>query len=115
MGRPGPDGWTNSGSIQRCDMDGKNVTMVIALGTETHTPKQLVIAEKNRKLYWCDREGMRVMRCDLDVCVLENILWIFHKNGRLDRKIEETVLALAYLYSLKLSHSIKPHFFTKSW
>jgi hypothetical protein len=66
MGHPGPDGWTNSGSIQRCDIDGKNVFTIIGEGKATHTPKQLVIAEKSKKLYWCDREGMRVMRCDLD-------------------------------------------------
>ncbi|KAF4633533.1 hypothetical protein G7Y89_g4586 [Cudoniella acicularis] len=66
MGHPGPNGWTNTGSIQRCDIDGKNVTTIIAEGTKTHTPKQLVIAEKSKKLYWCDREGMRVMRCDLN-------------------------------------------------
>lgn len=65
MGHPGPDGWTNSGSIQRCDIDGKNVITIIEAETKTHTPKQLTIAEKSRKLYWCDREGMRVMRCDL--------------------------------------------------
>jgi hypothetical protein len=66
MGHPGADGWTNTGSIQRCDIDGKNVITVIEPGTKTHTPKQLTIAEKSKKLYWCDREGMRVMRSDLD-------------------------------------------------
>jgi hypothetical protein len=66
MGHPSSDGWTNTGSIQRCDIDGKNVVTVIEPGTKTHTPKQLTIAEKSRKLYWCDREGMRVMRSDLD-------------------------------------------------
>jgi len=66
MGHPSPEGWTNTGSIQRCDIDGKNVVTIIKPGTKTHTPKQLTIAEKSRKLYWCDREGMRVMRSDLD-------------------------------------------------
>lgn len=77
MGHPGPDGWTNSGSIQRCDLDGKNIVTIIEPGTKTHTPKQLVIAEKGRKLYWCDREGMRVMRCDLDGNNVETLV----KNG----------------------------------
>jgi len=77
MGHPGPDGWTNSGSIQRCDIDGKNIVTIIAEGTETHTPKQLVIAEKSRRLYWCDREGMRVMRCDLDGRNVETLV----RNG----------------------------------
>jgi hypothetical protein len=66
MGHPSPEGWTNTGSIQRCDIDGENVVTIIEPGTKTHTPKQLTIAEKTRKLYWRDREGMRVMRSDLD-------------------------------------------------
>ncbi len=77
MGLPSPQGWTNSGSIQRCDIDGKNVVTIIPAWTETHTPKQLVIAEKAKKLYWCDREGMRVMRCDLDGKNVETLV----KNG----------------------------------
>jgi hypothetical protein len=66
MGHPSPDGWTNSGSIQRSDIDGSNIMTIIEAGTITHSPKQLIIVEKARKLYWCDREGMRVLRCDLD-------------------------------------------------
>lgn len=74
MGHPGADGWTNSGSIHRCDIDGKNIVTIIEEGKGTHTPKQLVIAEKSRKLYWCDREGMRVMRCDLDGKNIETLV-----------------------------------------
>lgn len=64
--------WTNmgipsldDGSIQRSDLDGNNVTTIVPKGI-THTPKQLVLARKSRKLYWCDREGMRVMRANAD-------------------------------------------------
>ena len=32
----------------------------------THTPKQMILDKKGGKLYWCDREGRRVMRCNLD-------------------------------------------------
>lgn len=77
MGHPSPNGWTNTGSIQRCDIDGKNVVTIIAEGTKTHTPKQLTIAERSKKLYWCDREGMRVMRADLDGGNLETLV----RNG----------------------------------
>jgi len=66
MGQPASAGWTNTGSIQRCDIDGSNIITILEGGKQTHTPKQLVMAEKAKKLYWCDREGMRVMRCDLD-------------------------------------------------
>ena len=54
----------NDGSIERADIDGKNRTVVVPPGG-TFTPKQLQLDKKNGKLYWCDREGMRVMRCNL--------------------------------------------------
>src|SRR3982074_2480308 len=56
MGNP----TANDGSIERADFDGKNVTHIVPPGG-TFTPKQLQLDEKNRKLYWCDREGMRIM------------------------------------------------------
>ncbi|RAL15902.1 YWTD domain-containing protein, partial [Aspergillus homomorphus CBS 101889] len=55
----------NDGSIQRCDLSGNNIVSVIPKGY-THTPKQLTIAPRSRKLYWSDREGGRVMRASLD-------------------------------------------------
>src|SRR3984885_5208246 len=54
----------NDGSIFRSDLDGKNITTIIPAGA-TFTPKQIQIEKKSAKLYWCDREGMRVMRADL--------------------------------------------------
>ena len=60
----------NDGSIDRADLDGGNITSIVPPGG-TFTPKQLQIDKKNGKLYWCDREGMRVMRCDLDGCNVE--------------------------------------------
>ena len=82
-GRPHPDGivvdveaghiyWTNmghpnlnDGSIERADLDGQNRTTIVPEGG-TFTPKQLHHDKKSGKLYWCDREGMRVMRSNLD-------------------------------------------------
>jgi DNA-binding beta-propeller fold protein YncE len=61
MGNPA----ANDGSIERANLDGSNVTNVVPAGG-IFTPKQLQLDEKNRKLYWCDREGMRVMRANLD-------------------------------------------------
>src|SRR6266568_5143179 len=55
----------NDGSIERADLDGKNRVTVIGEG-ETFTAKQLHLEKKSGKLYWCDREGMRVMRANLD-------------------------------------------------
>src|ERR1700690_1563976 len=55
----------NDGSIERADLDGKNRKTIIPQG-DTFTPKQLHLDEKNRKLYWCDRDGRRVMRANLN-------------------------------------------------
>ena len=63
----------NDGSILRSDLDGKNISTVVAPGG-TFTPKQLQIEKKTGKLYWCDREGMRVMRANLDGSNIETLV-----------------------------------------
>jgi len=63
----------NDGSIIRADLDGKNLTIIVPEGS-THTPKQLQLDKKNGKLYWSDREGMRVMRVNLDGSKLETLV-----------------------------------------
>jgi hypothetical protein len=63
----------NDGSIERADLDGKNRKFIIDSGG-THTPKQLHLDKANGKLYWCDREGMRVMRANLDGSQIETLV-----------------------------------------
>ena len=63
----------NDGSILRSDLDGKHLTTIVPPGG-TFTPKQLQIDKVNGKLYWCDREGMRVMRADLDGSNVETLV-----------------------------------------
>ena len=63
----------NDGSILRSDLDGKNMTTVVPPGG-TFTPKQLQLEKKSGKLYWCDREGMRVMRANLDGSNIETLV-----------------------------------------
>jgi sugar lactone lactonase YvrE len=63
--------WTNmgqdfnapDGTIERCDLDGSHRTVLIG-GGKIVTPKQLALAGDH--LYWCDREGMAVMRARCD-------------------------------------------------
>src|SRR5271170_6948576 len=69
MGNP----TANDGSIERADLDGKNATHVVPSGG-TFTAKQLQLDRKNRKLYWSDREGMRIMRANLDGSKIETLV-----------------------------------------
>ena len=91
MGRKLPDGivvdvdaghiyWTNmgipsanDGSVMRADLDGGNITTIVPEGA-THTPKQLQLDKENERLYWSDREGMRIMRVNLDGSKLETLI-----------------------------------------
>jgi DNA-binding beta-propeller fold protein YncE len=65
--------WTNmgikpseqDGSVMSANLDGSDVRTIIPEGS-VHTPKQLTIDDQNRKVYFCDREGMGVHRCDFD-------------------------------------------------
>jgi hypothetical protein len=63
----------NDGSIERANLDGSNATHIVPPGG-TFTPKQLQLDEKSRKLYWCDREGMRIMRANLDGSKIETLI-----------------------------------------
>jgi DNA-binding beta-propeller fold protein YncE len=63
----------NDGCILRSDLDGKNMTTVVPPGG-TFTPKQLQLEKESGKLYWCDREGMRVMRANLDGSNIETLV-----------------------------------------
>jgi len=72
--------WTNmgvpnldDGSIERADLDGRNRKVIVPQGI-THTPKQIHLDKDSGKLYWCDREGMRVMRANLDGSQVETLV-----------------------------------------
>jgi hypothetical protein len=69
MGNP----TANDGSIERANIDGSNASHIVPSGG-TFTPKQLQLDRKNRKLYWSDREGMRIMRANLDGSKIETLV-----------------------------------------
>jgi hypothetical protein len=73
----------NDGYIERADLDGRNRTMVIPASV-TYTPKQLHLDKPSGKLYWSDREGMRVMRANLDGSAVETLVQTGH--GDTDRR-----------------------------
>jgi len=63
----------NDGSIERADLDGRNRKTIVPEGG-AFTPKQLHLDKNSGKLYWSDREGMRVMRSNLDGSKIETLV-----------------------------------------
>ncbi|KAI2916225.1 hypothetical protein CBS147343_10474 [Aspergillus niger] len=53
------------GSVQSANLDGSDVRTLLKPGT-VHTPKQLVVDDVDHNLYFCDREGMSLHRCNFD-------------------------------------------------
>jgi DNA-binding beta-propeller fold protein YncE len=79
--------WTNmgvpnldDGSIERADLDGGNRRVIVPQGV-THTPKQIDLDKDGGRLYWCDREGMRVMRANLDGSQAETLVETGHGDA----------------------------------
>jgi len=90
MGHPS----ANDGSIERADLDGKNLTHIIPPGN-TFTPKQLQLDKKNGKLYWSDREGMRVMRANLDGSKIETLVDTSQGDARPGKEILKWCVGIA--------------------
>jgi DNA-binding beta-propeller fold protein YncE len=90
MGNP----TANDGSIERADFDGNNLTHIVPSGG-TFTPKQLQLDEKNRKLYWCDREGMRVMRANADGSNIETLVDTSEGDARPGKVIKKWCVGIA--------------------
>ena len=61
----GEDFWIADGSLHRSGLDGGGRTTIVPTGA-TFTPKQMQCDPERGFLYWCDREGLRVMRARLD-------------------------------------------------
>lgn len=68
-----PTFFARNGSIERVDFDGGHRRTIVPRGAFT-TGKQLTADFTAGKLYWCDREGMQVLRCDLDGSHLEALV-----------------------------------------
>ncbi|PTB69254.1 hypothetical protein BBK36DRAFT_1186556 [Trichoderma citrinoviride] len=79
MGIPGnPDG-----SVCSANLDGTDVRTIIAPGT-INTPKQLTVESVSKKIYFCDREGLSVFRCNFDGCDLERLI----QNGSSEHEVD---------------------------
>jgi hypothetical protein len=57
----------------RSKLDGSNVTTLVPAGG-TYTPKQMRVDVPSGKMYWSDREGMRIQRANLDGSSVETLV-----------------------------------------
>jgi hypothetical protein len=81
--------WTHMGAasledgyLQRARLDGSEMKKIVADGA-TFTPKQIKLDAAHGKLYWADREGMRIMRANVDGSSIETLVETGH--GDVDR------------------------------
>lgn len=77
----------NDGSIFELDLQTGDTTPVVPEG-DTFTPKQIILEPRSQKLYWCDREGMRVMRSNRDGSDLETLV----QTGQTDEERRDSTL-----------------------
>ncbi len=71
MGIPG----AGNGYINSSKLDGSDLRTIVAPGSGmVCTPKQLTIDQTADRLYFCDREGLSVIRCALDGSALETLV-----------------------------------------
>jgi hypothetical protein len=84
---------SGNGTIERENLDGSGRTILVSGGVTT-TPKQLILAEVEsiKKLYWGDREGMKVMRSNTDGSDVEVVIDTSTSAGSAESK---TVVGVA--------------------
>ena len=98
----------NGGSIQSANLDGSDVQYVLKPG-QIHTPKQMVIDQESNKIYVCDREGLRVMRCNLDGSELETL----YRTGDWEKEPEKMKDGKNWPVGISVSKKLGKFFWTQ--
>lgn len=80
MGVPGK----NDGAVYSANLDGSGIQTVIPPGS-INTPKQLALDSAAKKLFFSDREGCRVYRCNFDGSNFEVLV-----SNRNDEQLQDT-------------------------
>jgi len=84
----------NDGSIERANLDGTNRKTIVPQGA-TFTPKQLRLDKQGGKIYWSDREGMRVMRVNFDGSEIETLVDTSRGDARPGRDAKKWCVGIA--------------------
>ena len=102
MGVPG----SNQGEVKAADLGGGNAVTIIPRGV-INTPKQLRVEPKSMKLYFADREGMRILRCNYDGSNLETLVQTS------DWKVDGTEDATKWCVGMAVSTTLKKIYWTQ--
>lgn len=100
MGKPGEQ----DGEVISSKIDGSDVRTIIPKGT-INTPKQLIVDSTSQKVYFCDREGFRVYRCNYDGSDLETLIEADY--GRTENGSTE------WCVGITISHSLNKFYWTQ--
>ncbi|KAG9602759.1 NAD(P)-binding protein, partial [Aureobasidium melanogenum] len=98
----------NDGAVYSAKLDGSDVKTVIQPGA-VHTPKQIYVDKPNKKLYFCDREGLRVHRSNLDGSAHEVII----KRGDWQTEKDKVEDQTNWPVGVAVSHKLKKFFWTQ--
>ena len=83
--RDGEDYWETDGHIERANLDGSERREIVPVG-KVVTGKQITFDANSERIYWCDREGMRVMSCRSDGSDLSVHVQTGAGEDRLDKR-----------------------------
>ncbi|KAJ5158131.1 uncharacterized protein N7500_007782 [Penicillium coprophilum] len=103
MGVPGKD----DGSVYSAKTDGTDIRQIVPSGA-VNTPKQLVVVAELKKLYFCDREGLRVFRCNYDGSSLELLI-----DNREDGASQQTLEHSKWCVGITVSPKLGKFFWTQ--
>ncbi|KAE8385276.1 hypothetical protein BDV23DRAFT_190920 [Aspergillus alliaceus] len=95
MGVPGKD----DGAIYSANLDGSGIQTVVPQG-KINTPKQLAIDAEAAKVYFCDREGCQVWRCNFDGSDLEAIIDRGDSKGAQEKSVLDWCVGVTVAPSL---------------
>jgi len=98
----------NDGAVYSAKLDGSDITTIIPVG-KVHTGKQLHIDHENGKLYFCDREGLRIHRSNLDGTDHEIILETGDWRKDDDKAADQT----NWPVGITVSHKLNKMFWTQ--
>ncbi|CAG7997395.1 unnamed protein product [Penicillium salamii] len=103
MGYPG----AADGMIYSANLDGSDVKALIPKGI-INTPKQITLDSVAGKLYFADREGLCIWRCNLNGTSLEKVI----QAGNISDE-NESKDAQNFIVGVALSHSLNKIFWTQ--